>query len=55
MVSKSMESFFLEKSIQICLSSDLINKVIVTCDNQEVNKVLDKFQMKDYTFMREMK
>ena len=34
----------LEKSIQTCLSSDLINKVIVTCDNQEVKKVLDKLQ-----------
>ena len=33
----------LEKSIQTCLSSDLISKVIVTCDNQEVKKVLDKF------------
>ena len=34
----------LEKSIQTCLSSDLISKVIVTCDNQEVKKVLDKLQ-----------
>ena len=40
----------LEKSIQTCLSSDLINKVIVTCDNQEVNKVLDKFQDKRLYF-----
>tara|TARA_Y100000994_G_C15701065_1_gene445056 strand:+ start:1810 stop:3165 length:1356 start_codon:yes stop_codon:yes gene_type:complete len=40
----------LEKSIQTCLSSDLINKVIVTCDNQEVNKVLDKFQDKRLCF-----
>ena len=40
----------LEKSIQTCLSSNLINKVIVTCDNKEVKKVLNKFNDKKLYF-----
>ncbi len=34
----------LEKSIETCLSSDLINKVIVTCDNKDAKKILAKFE-----------
>ena len=40
----------LEKSIETCLSSDLINKVIVTCDNREVKEVVDKFKDKKLYF-----